>query len=96
MVGGTTIFSGSYLFKVDDHNNSEGDPAGANPDAFWDAFSFDVRLVCSILLHEILAGLLTIFVFGLTGWICCRNQCEIAPGMAALSGCSLPYCSRRE
>ena len=30
MVGGTTIFSGSYLFKVDDHNGSEGDPAGAD------------------------------------------------------------------
>ena len=47
-VGGTTIFSGSYPFKVDDQNGSGGNPTGANPDAFWDAFSFDVRLVCSV------------------------------------------------
>lgn len=45
-VGGEIVFSGSYLFTASDTNESEGNPVGpngpANPDAFWDAFTFQV------------------------------------------------------
>ena len=42
-VGGKIVFSGSYLFTESDSNNSNGKPVGANPNAFWDAFTFQVR-----------------------------------------------------
>lgn len=41
-VDGRTIFSDSYLFTDDDRNQSNGSPVGANPAAFWDAFTFEV------------------------------------------------------
>lgn len=41
-VGGSIIFSGSYLFTESDGNESEGNPEGTNPNAFWDAFTFEI------------------------------------------------------
>ena len=41
------MFSESYDFTSDDHDGTNGSPVGANPSAFWDAFSFEVSRTCT-------------------------------------------------
>eukprot|EP00986_Skeletonema_menzelii_P008009 scaffold3246_cov88-Skeletonema_menzelii.AAC.1 len=41
-VGGRVIFSGSYLFTESDFNDTNGDPDGASPHAFWNASTFEI------------------------------------------------------
>ena len=41
-VGGTQVFSGSYTFTTDDRNDTGGKPDGADLNAFWNAYTFDV------------------------------------------------------
>lgn len=42
-VGGSlTEFSGSYTFTSEDFNDTNGNPAGANPAAFWNTHTFEI------------------------------------------------------
>ncbi len=40
-VGSTLLFDQTYSFTNDDFDATNGDPVGADPHAFWDAFAFD-------------------------------------------------------